>query len=88
MTLCSEAPNVGASWIAANNKPIYKQDKAFAENLMLTVKIDDVAAFRNAVIEKQLPEKFGIKLGAITQQPYGKEVNIIDMAGVCWHFVQ
>ncbi|MGG9963131.1 hypothetical protein [Ferruginibacter sp. SUN106] len=63
-------------------------DKTFAENLMLTVKVDDVAAFRNSVIEKQLPEKFGIKLGAITQQPYGKEVNIIDMAGVCWHFVQ
>ncbi|NOT94492.1 VOC family protein [Ferruginibacter sp.] len=63
-------------------------DKAFAENLMLTVKVDDVTAFRNGIIEKQLPEKFDIKLGIITQQPYGKEVNIIDMAGVCWHFVQ
>ena len=21
-------------------------------------------------------------------QPYGREVNIIDRAGVCWHFVQ
>lgn len=63
-------------------------DKAFAENLMLTVKVDNVAAFRNIAIEKQLPEKFGIKPGAITQQPYGKEVNIIDMAGVCRHFVE
>jgi hypothetical protein len=63
-------------------------DKAFAENLMLTVKVDDVAAFRNMVIEKQLPEKFGITVSAIIPQPYGKEVNIIDMAGVCWHFVE
>jgi hypothetical protein len=20
-------------------------------------------------------------------QPYGREVNMIDLAGVCWHFV-
>jgi|GEM_PF-198652 len=62
--------------------------KAFAENLMLSVKVDDVEAFRADVIAKQLPEKYGIKVSNILQQPYGKEVNIIDVAGVCWHFVQ
>jgi len=62
--------------------------KAFAENFMLSVKVDDVEAFRNSVIEKGLPEKFGIRIGNITRQPYGLEVNLIDMAGVCWHFVQ
>ena len=79
-----------AGFESGNCKFILQQynDKAFAENLMLTVKVDDVAAFRNTVIEKQLPEKFGIKLGNVTQQPYGKEVNIIDKAGVCWHFVE
>jgi hypothetical protein len=35
-----------------------------------------------------LDEKFGIKLTKPIQQPYGKEVNIIDLAGVCWHFVE
>jgi hypothetical protein len=40
------------------------------------------------VIGKKLPERFGIKVGTVTQQPYGKEVNIIDIAGVCWHFVE
>jgi hypothetical protein len=40
------------------------------------------------VIDKQLPEKFGIRISQILQQPYGKEVNIIDIAGVCWHFVE
>ena len=63
-------------------------NKAFAENFMLTVRVDDAAAFRNSVIEKQLPEKFSIRIGEVTQQPYGKEVNIIDIAGVCWHFVE
>ena len=63
-------------------------DKAFAENLMINVKVDDVQAFRNSVMEKKLPEKFGIRIGEITNQPYGKEVNLIDIAGVCWHFVE
>jgi hypothetical protein len=68
---------------------LQKYDKAdFAENFMLTVSVDNVVDFRNAVLEKKLPEKFGIRIGQVTQQPYGKEVNIIDIAGVCWHFVE
>jgi hypothetical protein len=63
-------------------------DKAFAENFMLSVGVEDVAAFREEVLAKQLPEKYGIRVSDIIQQPYGKEVNVIDMAGVCWHFVQ
>ncbi len=63
-------------------------NKEFAENFMLSVKVSSVAKFREMVIEKQLPEKFGIRIGEVTHQPYGKEVNIIDIAGVCWHFVE
>jgi hypothetical protein len=63
-------------------------DRSFAENFMLTVGITDVDEFRKDVIEKQLPEKYGIRIGEVSDQPYGKEVNIIDLAGVCWHFVQ
>ena len=63
-------------------------EKAFAENFMLSVKVDDLSAFREELIEKQLPQRFGIRISEIMQQPYGKEVNIIDIAGVCWHFVQ
>ena len=62
--------------------------KDFAENFMLSVKVDDVEAFRQMVIEKQLPERFGIRISQPMQQPYGKEVNVIDIAGVCWHFVE
>ena len=63
-------------------------EKAFAENFLLSVKVDDMATFRDEVIQKQLPQRFGIRISEIMQQPYGKEVNIIDIAGVCWHFVQ
>ena len=64
------------------------ENKEFAENFMINVKIDDADAFWKDVNDKKLAEKFGIKLGKPSQQPYGKEVNIIDIAGVCWHFVE
>lgn len=60
----------------------------FAQNFMLSVKVTDVDEFRKIVLDKQLPEKYGIRIGEISQQPYGREVNIIDIAGVCWHFVE
>ena len=63
-------------------------DKEFAQNFMLTVGVNSVEEFRNYVLENKLPEKFGIRIGQIAQQPYGREVNIIDIAGVCWHFVE
>jgi hypothetical protein len=64
------------------------ENKEFAENLMISVAVDNADEFWNEVNEKKLVEKFGIRLGSPTDQPYGREVNIIDIAGVCWHFVQ
>jgi hypothetical protein len=63
-------------------------NKDFAENFMITVGVTNVDEFRKGVIEKELPGKFGIRIGEVCDQPYGREVNIIDNAGVCWHFVQ
>lgn len=63
-------------------------DTKFAENFMLSVKVSDIEEFLDIVKEKKLEQIFGIKIGSITQQPYGRELNIIDLAGVCWHFIQ
>lgn len=63
-------------------------DRAFAENLMISVQIDDAEGFWKTVTEKQLAKKFGVRVAQPTQQPYGTEVNIVDPAGVCWHFVE
>jgi hypothetical protein len=65
----------------------YEQE-AFARNFMLSVRVDDIEAFQRMLSEKKLEEKFDIKVGQIINQPYGRELNIIDIAGVCWHFVQ
>jgi len=63
-------------------------NKAFAENFMVSVNIDNAGEFWKQVTERKLEEKFGIRISPPQDQPYGKEVNIIDIAGVCWHFVQ
>ena len=63
-------------------------NQAFAENLMISVKVSSASEFYQFVVDKNLPEKFGIRISKPQQQPYGIEVNIIDMAGVCWHFVE
>ncbi len=63
-------------------------NKEFAENFMLTIGVESADEFRKEVIEKKLPEKYGIRVSAASDMPYGREVNIIDIAGVCWHFVQ
>ena len=63
-------------------------NKTFAENFMISVRVSSADEFRREVNEKKLPEKFGIRLGDPVDQPYGREVNMIDMAGVCWHFVE
>jgi hypothetical protein len=60
----------------------------FAQNLMLSVKVSDVTAFRDSMIDKNLTEKYGVRVSNIIPQPYGKEVNLIDIAGVCWHFIE
>ena len=64
------------------------ENKEFAENLMVSVGVDDVDAFLEMTKEKNLAEKFGVRVGQVTKQPYGREVNLIDIAGVCWHFVE
>lgn len=63
-------------------------NREFAENFMLSVAIDDADAFRSTVLEKGMQAKYGVRIGEVAKQPYGREVNIIDAAGVCWHFVQ
>jgi predicted lactoylglutathione lyase len=63
-------------------------NRAFAENFMISIKIDNAEEFWKFVVDKNLPGRFGIKIAKPSQQPYGIEVNIIDLAGVCWHFVE
>ena len=63
-------------------------NKDFAENFMISVKIDNAENFWKEMIEKKLVEKYGVRISKPSKEPYGIEVNLIDIAGVCWHFVE
>lgn len=55
---------------------------------MLTVRVDNLDKFWQEIGELNLPEKFGVKLQEPKIFPWGREVNMIDIAGVCWHFIE
>lgn len=75
--------NSGCKFILQKN-----DDKPFAENFMMSIKVDDLDEFWQKISEKKLPEKFGVKLQEPKIFPWGREVNMIDIAGVCWHFAE
>ncbi len=63
-------------------------NKEFAENFMMSVKVTDLNEFWREVSALNLPEKFGVKLNEPQDFPWGREINLIDIAGVCWHFAE
>jgi len=63
-------------------------NKEFAENFMISIRVDDINACREKFINSNVKKLFGTRFTEIMHQPYGKEVNLIDPAGVCWHFVE
>jgi uncharacterized glyoxalase superfamily protein PhnB len=59
------------------------------KNQMLTLEVDDLDAYWQAIAAKQLETRFaGVRARAPTDFPWGREVHIIDPAGVCWHVRQ
>ena len=63
-------------------------NKEFAENFMISVRVDDVNKFWQEANQKKLQQRFGIRISPPAETPYGRESNLIDLAGVCWHFVE
>jgi hypothetical protein len=55
---------------------------------MVRVAVDDLDAFWQEIQQKALTSKFAIKVNAPKNYPYGREMHLIDIAGVCWHFAQ
>lgn len=63
-------------------------DKHFAENLMMRMTVSNLDEFWEELTRKDLTKVFNIKLQAPKQFPYGREINLIDLAGVCWHIAE
>ncbi len=59
---------------------------AFAQNFMIRIDVPDLDAWWAAVSAKKLEQAFpGFRSKPPTDFPWGREVNFIDLAGVCWH---
>ncbi len=59
------------------------------EYQMITFEVDDLDAYWAKLDALDLPGNFaGVKAKAPTDYPWGREVHLIDPAGVCWHVRQ
>jgi len=58
-------------------------------NQMLTLEVDDLDGYWSEIAAKDLGTRFpGARLKAPAEYPWGREVHIVDPAGVCWHVRQ
>jgi hypothetical protein len=56
------------------------------KNQMITLEVDDLDTYWSEIEALRLPERYaGVRLKGPADYPWGREVNIIDPAGVCWH---
>ncbi len=56
---------------------------------MITVEMENLDAYWSELEALDLGERFpGVRLRAPTEFPWGREIQIIDPAGVCWHVRQ
>ncbi len=53
---------------------------------MIRVTVTDLDVFWKEISKKNLNKKFCVILKEPTHFPYGREIHLIDIAGVCWHF--
>ena len=64
-------------------------DAHFASNLMLRLNVENLEGWWEVVSRKGLEQAFsGIRIKPPTDYPWGREVHLIDLAGVCWHIGQ
>lgn len=59
------------------------------ENLMLVIEVDDLEGYHTELAAIDLPASFaGVKINPPKDFPWGREMHLIDPAGVCWHIRQ
>lgn len=57
------------------------------ENQMHVVEVDDLDLYWSEIDKLDLPAKYpGVRTKPPAEFPWGREVHVIDPAGVCWHF--
>ena len=63
--------------------------REWQENQMITFEVADLDGYWAELEPKQLPDRFaGVRIKPPTDFPWGREMHLIDPAGVCWHIRQ
>jgi len=64
------------------------ENQALQENFMVFVEVDDLGAWWEHVRASGVLERYaGVRAKEPTDYPWGnREVHLIDVGGVCWHF--
>lgn len=77
---------------ASGNAKFILQDydvPGFAANYMVRLDVPDLEMWWQRIDSLRLDEKYnGVKLKAPDDYPWGREAQIIDLAGVLWHIGQ
>ena len=61
-------------------------DEKFASNFMIRLNVANLDYWWAAVSRLELEMKYsGFRINPPADFPWGREVNFIDLAGVCWH---
>ena len=61
-------------------------DEQFAGNFMVRLNVENLDNWWGVVSTKELAAKYsGFRINPPKVFPWGREVNFIDLAGVCWH---
>jgi catechol 2,3-dioxygenase-like lactoylglutathione lyase family enzyme len=64
-------------------------DRALAENLMLHLLVEDVAAWHDRLVATDLAARYGVKQSEIVQQPWRmRDFTLHDPSGVLWRIAQ
>jgi hypothetical protein len=59
------------------------------DNQMIGIEVADLDAYWAELKPKDLPAMFpDVKIEPPTDFPWGREIHIVDPAGVCWHIRQ
>jgi len=64
-------------------------NKELAENLMLHLLVEDVAAWHARVASAGLAQKYGVRPSEVVQQPWRmRDFTLTDPSGVLWRIAQ
>jgi catechol 2,3-dioxygenase-like lactoylglutathione lyase family enzyme len=63
--------------------------KEHAENFVMHLRVDDVDAWWQKLVSERLDERFGVRLIAPQDQPWGmRDCMLFDPSGVLWRIAQ